>query len=61
MSNLNSETLQARALDHMARATEAAGADMTEVAERLTAHAQTHALLSIAAALREMAQAVREN
>lgn len=60
MPDLSSLQLQARSLDKLNSASTAAGTGEPERAERLTAEAQTHAVLSVSAALRELAQAIRE-
>ncbi|MYR36390.1 hypothetical protein GTX14_04905 [Streptomyces sp. SID4944] len=54
------ESLQARSIDRMEMAQSAANANKPDVAQRLSTDAQTHALLSIGAALRELAQAVQQ-
>lgn len=51
------ESMQARALDSMQTAQSVADPD---VAQRYTADAQTHALLSIGAALHELAEAMKQ-
>lgn len=53
------EALQVRALDRM-QAAQAVSSDRPEVIQRLASDAQTHALLSIGAALHELAEAIRE-
>ncbi|MER5474608.1 hypothetical protein ABZX90_37395 [Streptomyces sp. NPDC002935] len=60
MAELDYEMLQARALDNVDQSWSAAGADNREAEARLLAIAQIQALLSVGAALREVAEAVRE-
>lgn len=54
------ESLQARSLDRMDMSQSAANANKQDAAQRLSIDAQTHALLSIGAALRELAQALQQ-
>lgn len=61
MPDLSYDQLQARALDSIQQAWEAADAGRNDVAARLTTRAQVQALLSIGAALQELAEAVRES
>lgn len=58
--DLNSLQLQARSLAKLDSATSAAEAKEPERAERYSMEAQTHAVLSVGAALRELAAAIRE-
>lgn len=53
-------SMQARALDNMEMAQSAARSERPDVAQRMTADAQTHALLSIGAALHELAEAIQK-
>lgn len=61
MPDLSYDQLQARALDSIQQAWEAADAGRNDVAARLTTRAQVQTLLSIGAALQELAEAVRES
>ena len=60
MAELNFEQLQARSVNRMELASEASIDGRKDEAARHTADAQTFALLSAGAALRELAQAIRQ-
>jgi hypothetical protein len=60
VAELNYEQLQARALDSVERAYAAALDGRQDSADALKAQAQTQALLSVGAAMRDLAKAIRE-
>ncbi|MDT0608896.1 hypothetical protein [Streptomyces lancefieldiae] len=60
MAELNYEQLQTRALDNAQQSWNAAGADQHAAEARLLAVAQIQALLAVGAALRDVADAIRE-
>lgn len=60
MAELSYEQLQARALDNAQQSWDAAGAEQHAAEARLLAVAQIQALLAVGAALRDVADAIRE-
>jgi hypothetical protein len=59
VAELNYEQLQARAIDSVERAYAAALDGRQDSADALKAQAQTQALLSVGAAMRDLAKAIR--
>ncbi|MEU2566646.1 hypothetical protein [Streptomyces althioticus] len=59
MAELSYEQLQARAIHNAERAYDAAANDRQDVAASLQVLAQTHALLAVGAAVKELARELR--